>query len=81
MREGYIITGTSGKQYFVDASDTATGPHNNHYPVFHFPSGGPICIVDKANHLAQVGKDALVNRLFALKNDTFVAKQITTLNV
>jgi hypothetical protein len=81
-RTGYVITGTSGKKYFVDSSDQGTDQfHNTAYPVFALPDGSPICIVDKANKTSQVGKDALVNRLFALKNDRYIAKEVTTLKV
>lgn len=80
-RTGYLITGASGKKYFVDADDKSTGAHGAHYPVFHMPSGQAICIVDKSSSVNQPGKDALVNRLFALKNDKFVAREISTLRV
>lgn len=80
-RSGYVITGVSGKQYFVDSGDDSRGAHNSHYPVFTWPEGHPICIVDKTSTVHQPGKDALVNRLFALKNDKFVAREIGTLRV
>ncbi len=79
--KGYLIVGISGKEYFVDSSDTSTGAHGGHYPVYALPSGQALCIVDKASSLSQVGKDALVNRLFALKNDKLVAKHISTLGI
>lgn len=81
-RVGYLITGVSGSQYFVESGDdSADGYHNTPYPVFSMPTGSPICIVDKSSVGAQVGKDALVNRLFALKNDKFVSTDINTLNI
>ena len=36
------------------------------------------CIVDKT-HKGQVGKDALVSRIFALANDVLVAESIYTI--
>lgn len=81
QRTGYEIKGVSGNVYFVDANDKSQGAHGGHYPVFWKSNGNPICIVDKASSMAQVGKDALVNRLFALKNDQFVAKHISTLQL
>jgi len=82
QKQGYVVKGTSGKEYFVDCADASKDRfHHAAYPVFHYPSGQAICIVDKASHRAQVGKDALVNRLFALKNDTFIAKEVHTLGL
>ena len=45
--------------------------------VYDFYSGQYICIVDKST--SQVGQDKLVNRIFALLNDSRVAKHINTL--
>lgn len=78
---GYKIVGLSGKIYFVDSADKSVGSHGGHYPVYELPSGKALCIVDKASSMSQVGKDALVNRLFALKNDQLVAKHISTLGL
>lgn len=78
---GYLVVGASGNKYFVDSSDKSIGSHGGHYPVYSLPSGQALCIVDKASHLSQIGKDALVNRLFALKNDKLVAKHISTLGL
>ena len=38
------------------------------------------CIVDKT-HAGQMGKDALVSRLYALSNDVLIAKDVYTLKV
>ncbi len=77
---GYKVVGVSGKEYFVDSNDHSSGAHGAHYPVYRLPEGTPICIVEKGNAVrTQAGKDALVNRLFALANDSYVADKITTL--
>ena len=38
-----------------------------------------ICIVDKGN-ITPVGMDKLINRIYALHNDSMLAPQISTLN-
>ena len=72
---GYVIQGKMRK-YFVelngnDIERSTCGVHD-------YNTGQYICIVDKSN--AQVGMDRLVNRIFALHNDSMLAPQITTLN-
>ena len=73
---GYIIEGHLRK-YFIEAKET-----NDHtkYQVYDYPEGRHRCIVDKHGSVEEVGVDKLVNRIFALKNDKYVAQQITTLN-
>lgn len=68
VKQGYIIEGKLNK-YVVEISDDCK--------VFEYPSGRYICIVDKS--MSQVGKDKLINRLYALKNDNLVAGNIHTL--
>jgi hypothetical protein len=76
---GYEIKGKSGIKYFViEPSSSNSGfkiykvlPNNN----FDY-----VCIINKSNK-GHIGKDALVSRLYALANDTLVAKDIYTLKV
>ena len=68
---GYLIEGQL-RTYAVNARD-------QRHSVYDYDTAQYICIVDKSN-AAQVGKDMLVNRLFALHNDSVVATQINTLN-
>ena len=68
---GYIIEGKL-RTYAVNARD-------QRHSVYDYDTAQYICIVDKSN-AAQVGKDMLVNRLFALHNDSVVATKINTLN-
>ena len=67
---GYIIEG--------DYRSYAINAHDERHSVYDIDTAQYICIVDKTN-TAQVGKDRLVNRLFALRNDSLVATKITTL--
>jgi len=67
--EGYIVNGKL-RQYVVSNSEKCE--------VYEYPSGRYICIVDKST--SQVGKDRLINRLYALANDQALAKDIHTLN-
>jgi hypothetical protein len=67
---GYKIKGEY-RTYAVNATD-------DRYSVYDIDTAQYICIVDKSNG-AQAGLDRLVNRLFALHNDSRVATQISTL--
>ena len=67
---GYRIEGQY-RTYAVNAND-------ERYSVYDIDTAQYICIVDKTN-AAQAGLDRLVNRLFALHNDSRVATQINTL--
>ena len=67
---GYKIEGEY-RTYAVNATD-------DRYSCYDIDTAQYICIVDKTNS-AQVGLDMLVNRLFALRNDSRVATQIHTL--
>lgn len=71
---GYRITGKL-KEYAleIDEHDPAKG----RVSVYDYDSGTYICIVDKSR--SQVGMDKIVNRIYALANDSLVASQITTL--
>lgn len=67
---GYVVKGHL-RTYAVNA-------HDDRHSVYDIDTAQYICIVDKTNN-AQVGKDRLVNRLFALANDKLVATKISTL--
>jgi len=71
-RNGYIIKGKMNSYLleFNDKEDERAG-------VYTYPAGKYICIVDKST--SQVGMDKLVNRIYALHNDSLVASQINTL--
>jgi hypothetical protein len=66
--EGYIVNGKLRK-YVVSNSDKCE--------VYEYPTGRYICIIDKST--SQVGKDKLINRLYALSNDRALAHDIHTL--
>ena len=72
VKEGYLIKGKI-REYLLEAKEAKDGRNS----VYEFPSGRYICIVDKSNN--QVGKDKLVNRIFALHNDSLLAQEISTL--
>jgi hypothetical protein len=67
-KHGYLITGSSGQQYLLTKD----------LKIYTYPSLSYICIVDK-----DVGQgftnDRIVNRIYALSNDSRVAKEIYTL--
>ena len=67
---GYLVKG--------DLRTYAVNAHDDRHSVYDYDTAQYICIVDKTNN-AQVGKDRLVNRLFALANDKLVATKISTL--
>ena len=66
----YEITGNSGARYTVEKEGT--------YKVWRAGTNEYVCIVDGRGEMG-VGYDALVARLLALKNDSFVVDRITTL--
>lgn len=72
IKEGYLIKGKL-RTYLLEAKEAADGRNG----VYEYPSGRYICIVDKSNN--QVGKDKLVNRIFALHNDELIAQEVSTL--
>jgi hypothetical protein len=72
VREGYLIKGKL-RTYLLEAKESADGRNG----VYEYPTGRYICIVDKSNN--QVGKDKLVNRIFALHNDELIAQEVSTL--
>jgi hypothetical protein len=66
--EGYLIKGISGRKYFLTP----------HLKVFDYNDGNYICIVDKT-----IGEgfhnDKLVNRIYALANDSKIVKEVSTI--
>lgn len=68
IKEGYVVQGKL-RQYVVESNDKCG--------VYEYPSGRYICIVDKST--SQVGKDKLINRLYAVANDQALAQEIHTL--
>ncbi|RTL07777.1 hypothetical protein EKK58_01130 [Candidatus Dependentiae bacterium] len=66
----YEITGNSGQRYRVEKE--------GQFRVWKAGTDQYVCIVDGRGEMG-VGYDALVARLLALRNDTFVVDRITTL--
>jgi hypothetical protein len=78
---GYTVTGKSGNKYIIKSDGNAN--HSGGYKVWQVTKNGDLdyrCIVDKTIS-NQVGKDALVSRIYALANDVYVAKDVHTLKV
>ena len=74
IKHGYLINGKMRKYLLeIDNNDIENGRHG----VYEYPTGKYFCIVDKST--SQVGMDRIVNRIFALHNDSLLASQITTL--
>jgi hypothetical protein len=73
-RTGYRINGKK-RTYFLEIANSVA--HTNKCGVYDYETGRYICIVDKST--AQVGKDKIVNRIFALHNDEKVATQVHTI--
>ena len=71
-RHGYVINGNL-RTYFLEFAER----EEDRAGVYSYPDGRYICIVDKSQ--SQVGMDKLVNRIYALHNDSLVASQINTL--
>lgn len=74
QRTGYKIVGKK-RTYFLEVENN--NAHTNRCGVYDYATGQYVCIVDKST--AQVGKDKIVNRIFALHNDEKVATQIHTI--
>lgn len=80
---GYVVTGNSGQEYLISCQlGTKVNNRNNHGDkwgtVFALPTLRYICIVDKSMN-DQSGYDIVVNRLFALKNDSQIVREVSTL--
>jgi hypothetical protein len=81
--KGYKVTGSSGNAYLVACDKVTTHISDRHGTtklggVYSLPQLTYVCIVDKSND--QMGYDIVVNRLLALKNDSFIAGSVTTLS-
>ncbi|MBC8410405.1 MAG: hypothetical protein H8E12_17035 [Rhodobacteraceae bacterium] len=74
QKHGYKIPGKM-RTYFLE--NNVELDERRSCGVYDFNTGQYICIVDKST--SQVGMDKLVNRIYALHNDTLVANQISTL--
>lgn len=70
---GYQVNGTRNS-YFVEYNPESK---NNQFKVWNAKTGAYFCIVDKSHQ--QVGVDGLVNRIYALHNDSALANQIHTI--
>ena len=76
---GYEVVGMSGNRYFVSDEGSGRSTSSTVYKIDEDDSIRYICIVDRSLG-GQVGKDTVVNRLFAMKNDSRVVGKIHTLN-
>lgn len=70
-KEGFKIKGKSGKEYFVERKTNG---------VYELPNMKYICIVETSMD-NNFKSDKLVTYLYALKNDSYLASDIYTLNV
>lgn len=70
---GYQVDG-SRNSYFIEYNPESK---NNQFKVWNVKTGDYFCIVDKSHQ--QVGVDGLVNRIYALHNDSALASQIHTI--
>jgi len=73
---GYSIQGKL-RRYFIELNQNDL--ERSSCGVFDYTTGHYICIVDKGN-ITPVGMDKLINRIYALHNDSMLAPQISTLN-
>ena len=69
---GFLINGKKNK-YVLEVHEDPEKKNN----VYTYPNGHYVCIVDKST--SQVGMDKLVNRIYALHNDSMLANQISTI--
>jgi hypothetical protein len=70
---GYQVNGNRNK-YFIEYNPESK---DNEFKVWNAETGDYFCIVDKSHQ--QVGVDGLVNRIYALHNDSALANQIHTI--
>jgi hypothetical protein len=73
---GYRIKGKIG-DYFLDIGQTDKETFFDNLRVFTVPDMRYICMIDKG--VDQTGPTQLINRIFALNNDSLVSGHITTL--
>lgn len=76
-RRGYIIAGNMS-QYFLDIGRTDKESFFDNLRVYSYPEMQYVCMIDKG--VEQTGPSHLVNRIYALHNDSLIARDIKTLN-
>ncbi|MBC8550140.1 MAG: hypothetical protein H8D23_10890 [Candidatus Brocadiales bacterium] len=76
-QRGYVIDGKMSK-YFLDIGRTDRETVFDRLRVFSYPDMGYVCMIDKT--VEQTGPSNLINRIFALHNDSLVARDVHTLN-
>ena len=76
-QRGYVIDGKMSK-YFLDIGRTDKETIFDRLRVFSYPDMGYVCMIDKT--VQQTGPSNLINRIFALHNDSLVARDVSTLN-
>lgn len=76
-QRGYVIDGKMAK-YFLDIGRTDRETIFDRLRVFSYPDMAYVCMIDKT--VQQTGPSNLINRIFALHNDSLVARDISTLN-
>ena len=65
--DGYIIKGKL-REYFIDED----------CKIYTYPEHRYLCVVDRTNKIG-VGKDKIISRMYALKNDEYLINDISTL--
>lgn len=76
-QRGYVIDGKMSK-YFLDIGRTDKETVFDRLRVFSYPDMAYVCMIDKT--VQQTGPSNLINRIFALHNDSLVARDVNTLN-
>ncbi len=76
-QRGYIIDGKLTK-YFLDIGRTDKETIFDRLRVFSYPDMNYVCMIDKG--IDQTGPSNLVNRIYALHNDSMIASEVSTLN-
>lgn len=72
---GYRIDGKLSS--YVIKFDPEADIRKQRCEIYKYPSGSYVCIIDKSND--QVGFDKLINRVYALHNDSLLVSKINTL--
>ena len=76
-QRGYVIDGKMSK-YFLDIGKTDKETVFDRLRVFSYPDMAYVCMIDKG--IDQTGPGHLINRIYALHNDSMVAADVATLN-
>lgn len=74
---GYHIKGGI-TDYFLDIGKTDKETFFDRLRVFSYPTMNYVCMIDKG--IDQTGPSHLINRIFALHNDSLISTEVTTLN-